>query len=93
VRGEGEDREAGFQDRGQRFHAVGDAGDDEVGLGCKDFFGVGGPAVVENVEVSGGEFGEGFEAIFCAGAECVELVEGGEGDGDGGLEGGYAHWI
>jgi len=23
----------------------------------------------------------------------VELVEGGEGEGDGGLKGGYAHWI
>ena len=91
VRRESEDGEAGFQDRGEGLHAVRDAGDDEVGLGGEDFFGVGGPAVVEDVWVAGGELGQGFEAVFCAGAECVELAEGGEGEGDGGLEGGYAH--
>jgi len=91
VRGEGEDRQAGFEDCGEGFEAVGDAGEDEVRLGGDDFFGVGGPTVVEDVGVSCGQLGEGFEAVAGAGAESVEAVEGGEGDRDGGLEGGDAH--
>ncbi len=43
-------------------------------------------------EVAGGELGEGFEAISGAGAEVVEAAEGGEGEGDGGLKGGDAHF-
>ncbi len=62
-------------------------------MGGEDFFGVGRPAVVEDVWVLCGQFGQGFEAVFCAGAECVELFEGGEGDRDGGLEGGYSHEV
>ena len=62
-------------------------------MGGEDFIGIGGPAVVEDVGVLGGEIGEGFEAVLCAGTEVVESVEGGEGDGDGGLEGGYPHAI
>ena len=54
VRGKSEDREAGFEDRGEGFHAVGDAGYDEIGLSAADFFGVGGPTVVEDLEVAGG---------------------------------------
>jgi len=93
VGGEGQDWEAGFEDRGQGFEAVGHAGEDQVGFCGEDLFGVGGPTVVENVGVLLGQFGEGFEAVFCAGAEGVEFFEGGEGDGDGGLEGGYSHEI
>ena len=48
---------------------------------------------MKDLGVLRGQFGEGFEAVFCAGTEGVEFFEGGEGDGDGGLEAGYAHWI
>jgi len=54
MRGESEDGEAGFEDRGEGFHAVGDACDDEIGVSGEDFFGVGCPAVVEDVGVLGG---------------------------------------
>jgi ethanolamine ammonia-lyase large subunit len=60
-------------------------------MGGKDFFGVSGPAVVEDVRVSGGQLGKGFEAVFCAGTEMVEPVQDGKGDGNRGLEGGYTH--
>ena len=83
---EGEDGQAGLEDGGERLHAIGDAGDDEVRVGGEDLFGVRGPAVVEDGEIAGGEFGEGFEAVFGDGAEGVEAIEGGEGEGDGGLE-------
>jgi len=79
VRGEREDGQAGFKDRGERFHAIGDAGDDQVCFGGEDLFGVGGPTVVEDVEVLCGELGQGFDAVLCAGAEVVETVEGGDG--------------
>ncbi len=82
VRGEGYDWQAGLEDRGEGFHAVGDAGYDEIGLGMADFFGVGGPTVMDDLEVASGQVGEGFEAVFCAGGEGVEAVEGGESEGD-----------
>jgi len=53
VGGKGEDREPGFQDSREGLHAVGDAGDDEVGMSGEDLFGVGSPAVMENMGVSG----------------------------------------
>lgn len=93
VWGEGEDGQAGFEDCGEGFHAVGDAGNDQVGLCGEDLFGVGGPAVVEDVRIFRCQPGESFEAVFCAGAESVEAVEGGEGDRNRGLEGGDTHWI
>lgn len=46
---------------------------------------------MENVRVLRGHFGKGFEAVLCAGTEMAEAIEGREGDGDGGLEGGYTH--
>ena len=49
VRGERQDREAGFEDRGEGLHTIGDAGDHQVGFGREDLVGVGGPAVVEDV--------------------------------------------
>ena len=92
---EGEDGEAGLEDGGEGLHAIGDAGDDEVGFGGEERVEVAGcvegPAVVEDGEVAGGEFREEFEAVFGDGAEGVEAAEGLEGDGDGGLERGYAH--
>jgi hypothetical protein len=91
VRCEGEDGQAGFEDRGEGLHAVRDAGDDEIGMGGEDFVGVGSPAVVEDVGILGDQIWESFDAVASAGAEMVEAVEGGEGDGDRGLEGGYAH--
>ena len=93
VRSEGEYGEAGFEDSGEGFHAVGDAGDDEVGAGGADLFSVGGPTVVEDGEVAGGEGGNGFQAVFGDGAEMVEAIQRVEGDGDRGLEGGYAHRV
>jgi hypothetical protein len=54
VRGEGQDWQAGLQDCGERFQAVGDTGKDEVYLCGEDLFGVGGPTVVEDVGVPGG---------------------------------------
>jgi hypothetical protein len=91
VRGEGEDGEARFEDRGKGLHTVRDAGEDEIGLRGEDLFGVGCPAVVEDVWALFRQLGESFQAVFGAGAEVVEAVEGREGDGDRGLEGGYAH--
>jgi hypothetical protein len=46
---------------------------------------------VEDGEVAIGEFGQGLDAVFGAGAEGVEPAEGLKGECDGGLEGGYAH--
>ena len=40
-------------------------------MGGEDFFGIGGPAVVEDVGFLSGEIGESFEAVLCAGAEVV----------------------
>ncbi len=51
ARGKGEDWQAGFEDRGEGFHAVGDAGDDQIGLRDEDFVGVGSPTVVEDVGI------------------------------------------
>ncbi len=79
VRGEREEGDAGFQDRGEGFETVGDGGYDEVGCDGCEFVGGGGPGVLEDGEVEGGEGGEGFEAVFGVGAEGVEAVEGGEG--------------
>ena len=93
VRGEGQNREARFEDRGEGVHTVGDAGDHQVGFGREDLVGVGGPAVVEDVRISLGQFGEGLEAIAGAGAEVVQTVQGGKSDGDRWLQGGYAHFI
>ena len=41
-----EDGQAGFKDRGERFHAIGDAGDDQVCFGGEDLFGVGGQKII-----------------------------------------------
>jgi hypothetical protein len=60
VGGEGQDGEAGLEDRGEGFHAIGDAGEDQICLCGEDLFGVGGPAVVEDIGVVGGQLGEGF---------------------------------
>ena len=68
VRGEREDGHAGFEDRGEGFHTVGDAGNDEICTGGKDLLGISCPAVVENVRVSCGQLRKGFEAVFRAGA-------------------------
>ena len=54
VRGESQDWQAGFEDRGEGFHAVRDAGYDELGFSVTDFFAVGGPTVVEDREVACG---------------------------------------
>ena len=89
--GEGEDGEARLEDCDEGLDAVGDAGDNEVGIGGEDFAGVGSPTVVEEVGILGGKFWESFDAVASAGAEMIEPVERGQGDGDGGLEGGYSH--
>jgi len=86
VRGESEDGQAGFEDGREGFHAVGDAGDDDVGLCSENLFGVRGPGVVQYGDVELGEFGHDVEAVFCAGAEVVQLAEVFEGDGDGWLQ-------
>jgi hypothetical protein len=91
VGGEGEDGEAGLEDCSEGFEAVGDAGDNEVGMSGEDFAGVGSPTVVENVGILGGKPWESFDAVASAGAEMIEPVERVKGDGDGGLEGGYSH--
>jgi hypothetical protein len=49
VRGKSEDWEAGFENRGEGLHTVGDAGDHQVGFGRENLVGVCGPAVVEDV--------------------------------------------
>lgn len=49
VRGEGQDREAGFENGGEGLHAVRDTGDHQVGFGREDLVGVCCPAVVEDV--------------------------------------------
>jgi hypothetical protein len=54
VRGEGYDWQAGLEDRGEGFHAVRDAGYDEIGLCVADFFGVGGPTVTDDLEAASG---------------------------------------
>ena len=91
VRREGQDREAGFQDRRKGFHTVGDRSNDEVGLAGGDLGGVGCPGVVEDGEAEAGELGHGFDAVFGEAAESVEAAEGGDRQGDGGLEGDDAH--
>ena len=91
VGGEGEDREPGLEDCGEGFDAVRDAGNNEVGMGGEDFAGVGSPAVVQDVGILGGQLWESFDAVASAGAEMIEPLERSQGDGDGGLEGGYSH--
>jgi hypothetical protein len=91
VGSEGEDGEAGLEDCGEGLDAVGNAGDNEVGMSGEDFAGVGSPTVVEEVGILGGQLWESFDAVASAGAEMIEPVERGQGDGDGGLEGGYSH--
>ena len=54
VGGESQDGQAGFEDRGEGFHAIGDAGEDQIRFCGEDLFGVGGPAVVEDVGFLGG---------------------------------------
>jgi hypothetical protein len=49
VGGQGEDGQAGFQDRGQRLHSIGDAGDDKVGFGSQDLVCICGPGVVKDL--------------------------------------------
>ena len=61
-------------------------------MGGEDLGGVRGPGVVEDLQVAGGEGWQCFDAVFGAGAELVEFIECGKGEGDGGLQGGYAHW-
>ncbi len=100
ARGEGENRIAGPEDGGEGFAAVGDRGDEEVGLGEGEG-GLGGaevvgvtperPGVLEDGQVAGGELRESFDAIAGAGAEEVEAAEGRKGEGDRGLERGEAH--
>ena len=48
VRGERQDGKPRFEDRGEGFHSVRNAGDDEVWFRGEDFGGVSSPAVVEN---------------------------------------------
>lgn len=91
MRGERENWKAGLQDRGERFHSVGDARDDHVGVSGEDFAGVGGPTVVEDVRIVSGQVGKSFETVTRAGAEMVETVKSGEGDGDRRLERSYTH--
>ncbi len=57
----------------------------------EDLVCVRGPGVVEDFEVASGEGWQGFDAVFGAGAEVVEFIECGQGKGDRGLQGGYAH--
>ena len=54
VRGQCEDGKAGFEDRGEGFEAIRDAGDDQVWFRGEDFVGVGGPAVVKDWEIAVG---------------------------------------
>ena len=95
VRSEGKSGEAGFEDGGEGFEAVGDTGDNEVGFGGDQRFQVSGfverPTVLKDWEVARGECGDELETVFGAGAEVFEAVERGEREGDGGLERGYAH--
>ena len=91
MRSEGQDGKAGFEDRGEGFHPVRNAGDDEIGLRCEDLFGVGGPTVVQDGEISCFECRKCFEAVFCAGAQVVEAIERGERESDRGLQRGYPH--
>lgn len=93
VWGEGQDGKAGFQDGGEGFEAVGNGGYDQVGCDGGDLVCGGCPGVLEDGEVKSGEFGKGFKAVFRVGAEGVERVERGEGQGDGGLEAGYAEGV
>jgi hypothetical protein len=91
---EGEDGDVRFEDGGEGFGAIGDAGDDEIGAGVQEGLLVGfaeGPGVVQDGDVAGGERGDGLDAVFGDGAEGVERAEMGEGEGDGGLEAGDAH--
>jgi len=100
VGGEGKDGIAGAEDGGEGLHAVGDAGDEEIGTGGEETGGVRlelvrmgaeGPRVMEDGEVAGGEFGESIDAVAGAGTEVVQAAEGSEGERHGGLEGGDAH--
>jgi hypothetical protein len=86
VRGQCEDGQAGFQDRGQRLHTIGDAGDNEVGFGSQDLVCICGPGVVKDLQVAGSERWLGFDAVFGAGAEVIKLAERSKGKRDGRLQ-------
>ena len=90
---EGEDGEAGFQDRREGFHAVGNGSDHQVGPAGGDFGGVGRPGVVEDGKTEAGELGHGFDAVFGEAAERVEAAKGGDRQSDGGLEGDDTHGL
>lgn len=84
---EEQDGDAGLEDGGEGFLAVGDGGEDEIGADGEKLFGLGGPGVMDDGEVAFGERGNDFEAVFCAGAELVKATEAVESDGDAGLKG------
>lgn len=84
---EEQDGDAGFEDGGEGFLAVGDGGEDEIGAKREEFLGLRGPGILNDGEIAGGERGDDFYAVFGAGAEAVETAELVEDDGDAGLEG------
>ena len=91
MRSESEDGKAGFEDRCEGLHAVGDTGDNEIGRCGNNLFSIGSPTVVDDGKVHFFQFRDGFEAVFCAGAKTFEAVQGGDGKSNGGLKGGYSH--
>ena len=96
VGGEGEGGEARFQDRGERCGGVRDRGDDQVWargdeIGERGRMAVKGPGIGDDGDVCGGELGEGFDTVFCDGAEGIQLPETCKGERDAGLEAGNAH--
>ena len=87
---ERDDGAAGLEQCGERLHAIGHAGEDEIRLRGEDLIRGAGPRVFDDGDGALGQRGHGFHAIAGAGDERVERTETIEDDADAGLQGGDA---
>ena len=86
VGGQRQDRTAGAEDGGERFHAIGDRGDHQIRFDRQEFFHGGGPGVGNDFQIAMGELRQRLDAIAGAGYQVIETAEPLQGESDAGLQ-------